>query len=178
MDTFVFLVAVLVIMLGVEAGQVWIALAALAIVVVTTRSLAYILLSLLATGAFYGLKVMNLSDYGAAVLIAVVLLALALGGKGGAPGTEEYYYKITYTAGYITQPQDDAAVGTRSLPYDLEDACIQYCAQRYRTKGRDKSIKQEKLLSASVTYENSSGDGSDIPATIRAMIDHYKRVVI
>ncbi|MBR9707268.1 MAG: hypothetical protein GOV15_02425, partial [Candidatus Diapherotrites archaeon] len=73
-DIFVFLVAILVIMLGVEGGQAWITLAALAIVFVTTRSIAHILLSLIAAGAFYALHITGFSDYGAAVLIIVVLI--------------------------------------------------------------------------------------------------------
>lgn len=51
-------------------------------------------------------------------------------------GTEEKLYQVTYTAGYVTPDQAaNNPLLTRTLPYDLEDACIEIIAIRYNMRG-------------------------------------------
>ena len=96
------------------------------------------------------------------------------------PGTESPLYKVTYSGGYVTQQQDDddnpSASVTRDLPYDLEDACIQLAAQRYLSSGDDRRINAEKLMSYSVTYSVTAQSSTDIPASIKCVLNRYRRV--
>lgn len=76
-------------------------------------------------------------------------------------GTQQDRYKVTYTGGYITPQQEIDAVGTRTLPYDLEAAAKGLSVSMYLSESRDETIKSEKLLSWAVTYGgHDSGDGS------------------
>jgi len=83
------------------------------------------------------------------------------------PGNEEKLYEVTYVAGYIL-PKDTG----RTLPYDIEDAVIQMVTTRYRSQGRDGSVKSEKLSKYSVTY----GGWSFSPTVVEVM-NRYKRFV-
>lgn len=98
----------------------------------------------------------------------------------GIPGTEKSSYVVTYNGGYITPQQviDDGTL-TRSLPYDLEDACIQLVTMRYRRQGRDPTIGSEKLLSWNVSYmnENELINKDGIPAHVAGILDKYRRLV-
>jgi hypothetical protein len=80
-----------------------------------------------------------------------------IGGQGiiafPKPGGEEKLYTVTYTGGYVTEPQVSGQL-TRTLPYDLEDAVIQLTTYRYRQRGRDQTIASESLLNASVSYRS------------------------
>ena len=87
-------------------------------------------------------------------------------------GREEKLYYVTYKAGWVTPNQ----TGTRTLPHDLEQACIDLVVQKYRTKGMNPLIKNESLLSYSVGY--NQGESEDMPAAIRCVLDGYKRVTI
>lgn len=96
------------------------------------------------------------------------------------PGTEEREYLVTYDGGYVTPKQvDDDGSLTRTLPEDLEDACILACTMRYLQKGQNLNVKSEKSLSYSVAYGgsgNKAGDGqSSLPAEVRAMLAPYVR---
>lgn len=90
------------------------------------------------------------------------------------PGYERRLYQVTYDGGYITPNQ----VGTRDLPYDLEDAALRLVAMRYRQRGRDPSIVSERLLSWSASYDKGSG-GSEtapgIPPDVVSILDRYKQ---
>jgi len=89
------------------------------------------------------------------------------------PGTEDPLYVTTYTGGYVTPAQEDAGVGTRTLPYDLEDACLKLLSGRYAQQGENPNIKSEKLLSYAVTYGNVGTD-QPFPADIMTVLDRYK----
>jgi len=69
---------------------------------------------------------------------------------------------------------------TRDLPYDLEQACIDFVAYKYHNKGKNPAIKSEKLLSWAASYDLQSADDgfADIPATVRSVLDAYRNVVI
>lgn len=97
------------------------------------------------------------------------------------PGTEQKLYTVTYAGGYVTQPQvDDDGTLTRTLPYDLEQACILAVVQSYRQLGRDRAIKSESLLKYSVSYgsppPSSIVGGSGLPPEVEAMLNPYVRI--
>lgn len=93
------------------------------------------------------------------------------------PGTEALSYVVTYDGGYYTPQQYVVDNGTdRSLPYDLEDACIQLVAGRYRAKGRDPRISAEHLKSWGANYGGPEDRSHAIPASIRSTLDRYKRL--
>lgn len=86
-------------------------------------------------------------------------------------GSEGDLYAVTYVGGYVTPQQAVDSVGTRNLPYDLEDACVQAVVSRYQSRGQDRRIMQESLLSASVSYR----DVDEIPEVASA-IRRYRRI--
>lgn len=59
------------------------------------------------------------------------------------PGTERSAIQVTYDSGWITPYQASATeyvggpLGTRSLPYDLEYACLESMISLYRRRGHD-----------------------------------------
>lgn len=85
------------------------------------------------------------------------------------PGDERKLYAATYVGGYVL-PNDG---GERTLPYDLEQAAIDYTVWRWHQLGQDMSIQSEKYSRYSVTY--GEVDDSGIPAAIRAVVDKYRR---
>lgn len=97
----------------------------------------------------------------------------------GLVGTEDKDYTVTYDGGYVTPQQaaDDENL-TRSLPYDLEDACIREVVTRYRNKARDLSVTSEKLGSAAVSYRDASGSAGFWSPGVKEVLDKYRRIKI
>lgn len=91
------------------------------------------------------------------------------------PGTEQKLYQITYTAGWITAKQETDAVGTRTLPYDIEDAALLLSISRYRNLGSSMGIQSESLLGGKVRYFDSANRG--MPQVVKAMLDPYRDIV-
>lgn len=60
------------------------------------------------------------------------------------PGTEERSIVVTYTGGYVTPVQATAQL-PRTLPYDLEQLCIDGVVALFRDRGVNKAMKSEKL---------------------------------
>ena len=90
------------------------------------------------------------------------------------PGSEAAVVRVTYSGGYVT-PAQVATFGTRTLPYDLEDACLAIVATRFSRRGRDLSVKSESLLSHSVAYADGE-DGGMLPPIVRDVVARYARV--
>jgi len=86
------------------------------------------------------------------------------------PGTEKESYTVTYEGGYVTPKQEEDAVGTRSLPYDLEDAVIRMVVNRFRRLGADTNIASEGLMSYSVSYRTES-----ISSDVMSILNSYVR---
>jgi hypothetical protein len=89
-------------------------------------------------------------------------------------------YSVTYTAGWVL-PKDATNDNQRTLPYDVEHACILTVVADYLAKGRDQAIVSESVLSASVTYAGSQtnsaigrGAGGIIPDNAAALLSHYR----
>jgi hypothetical protein len=100
------------------------------------------------------------------------------------PGTEQRLITVTYTAGYVT-PQQVVLNGalTRSLPYDIELACLQTVAVLRGGRGRDWSVASESLGAASVSYGGMNtaigrGMAGIIPDTAAALLSPYRRLVL
>ena len=77
--------------------------------------------------------------------------------QDGLAGMENPLYNITYSGGWVTPQQVidnplDPILSIRTLPYDLEEACIMQCVYLYRHRGQDMSIESERLLSYNVKY--------------------------
>ena len=90
------------------------------------------------------------------------------------PGSEDPLYQVTYDGGYVTPNQVDLTTfATRTLPYDLEQACIDFVTWFYRKKGKSPGVTSEKLLSWAVSYGGVNTQG--IPDEIAAVLDSYKR---
>lgn len=94
-------------------------------------------------------------------------------------GTEEANYKVTYNGGYVTPAQATGEL-PRTLPSDIEEACIQTVVALYRKKGQDRDIQSESLGDYSVTYAGSNtaigrGSGGIIPDSAVGLIRKYKR---
>lgn len=91
-------------------------------------------------------------------------------------GSERRGIRVTYSAGWITPHQASASypggsLGTRDLPADLEEACLEAVRARYE---RRDGVASEKLGDASITYaEGSEGGLSQV--TARAIRGAYWR---
>lgn len=94
------------------------------------------------------------------------------------PGTEQSLYRVTYDCGWVTQNQEDLDNSlTRNLPHDLEDACLQIAAMRYKWSPHDPSVKSEKLQSWAVSYGGNGSNSGVVPAELAGILDGYKRIV-
>lgn len=73
------------------------------------------------------------------------------------PGYENKLYQVTYSGGWVTPQQavdnpDDPILSVRTLPYDVERACLMLCVWLYRTRGQNPMFKSERLMSYSYAY--------------------------
>lgn len=95
-----------------------------------------------------------------------------------AVGFERAGYVVTYTGGWVTPAQADTAGWggpARSLPEELEQACIDTVTALYRSGGNDPSVSSESMGDYSVTYRDSHQAGV-IPARAMPMLDMWRRV--
>lgn len=83
-------------------------------------------------------------------------------------GTEEASFLVSYQGGYVL-PWD--TTGTRSLPYDVETACILGVVQLYRDRGKYASLETE-----TEAQEAASWRGVALPKPARSMLNRYRRV--
>ena len=93
-----------------------------------------------------------------------------------AYGMSRKVYTVAYDGGYFTPQQETNGDGTRTLPYDLERACIMLVSYLRRNMGRDTSIVSESLLGASVSYANP-GTGHWLNSTLPGaafILNNYK----
>lgn len=97
------------------------------------------------------------------------------------PGAEEKLIEVVYTGGYVTDVQKGSggAPSVRTLPFDLEQACVDLAVIAYRRKGEAQDVVSESVQGASITYDRGydrgAEDRSGIPAGIRAVLDKYAR---
>lgn len=73
------------------------------------------------------------------------------------PGYENKLYEVTYSGGWVTPQQaidnpDDPVLSIRTLPYDIERACLMVCVWLYRIRGENPLFKSERMMSYSYAY--------------------------
>lgn len=91
--------------------------------------------------------------------------------QGPAHGQEEKRIVVTYDGGYVTPFQVGVPTPVRTLPYDLEDACVELVLSRWRSRGVDPRIAAEGSQNASRTVF-----GSELPPHIAAVLARYARI--
>lgn len=96
------------------------------------------------------------------------------------PGHEESSIQVTYNGGYVL-PADLPAVDPQiALPIDIERAAILAVSTNYARRSADRSVKTERLMSYSVTYQDSSVSSSGsfpvspFNAEVTAMLMPYR----
>jgi hypothetical protein len=104
--------------------------------------------------------------------------------RGGLPpqtdlasGSEAPTITVVYAGGWVTPAQATSsgwAGPVRSLPEDLEEACIQLCTNLYRGGGQAANVSAESLGDYSVTYADRARVGVLTPA-IQELIAPYLR---
>lgn len=60
--------------------------------------------------------------------------------------------RLTYTCGWITPAQEAAGVGTRNLPFDLEEACLKSVHALYRSLSADLRVISKTSENAVTSY--------------------------
>lgn len=97
------------------------------------------------------------------------------------PGSEAAAIVVTYSAGFVTPEQAASAnwatlnpsAPTRTLPYVLEEACIELVVSLFRAGGKDRNITLEAVGHA----QQSWGQGRDaIPASVMALLAPWARI--
>lgn len=81
-------------------------------------------------------------------------------------GTEQSLYLVTYVGGYLTPTQ-----GSRTLPYDVEQASIDTVVSLYRNRGRYQRLVEETTEEAEQTWP-----GKIIPGPALGLLKPYRRV--
>lgn len=87
----------------------------------------------------------------------------------GAPGTQEPSITVVYAGGWVTPAQS----GTRTLPYEIEEACVQAVVGLYRGNGRDPEVASESLGAYSVSYRGQAG--GILPDKVLPLLAAYRR---
>lgn len=94
-------------------------------------------------------------------------------------GAGRRVWTVVYNGGWYTPKQEDDAEGTRTLPYDVEQAVIGLAVHLYHAESRDPTVTSESLMEASQTYAGTpGGSGSDwlvsaVPAAA-AILKRYR----
>jgi len=104
--------------------------------------------------------------------------------QAGASGTTHGTTEPTWPAAGLTVADNGVTwtnVGPRTLPYDLEQACIDGVVSLYRQRGTDGHIASEALGDASVSYRAvntaiGTGSGGMLPDHVLAQLAAYRRI--
>lgn len=95
---------------------------------------------------------------------------LPLASSPEEPGSERKLYTVNYTGGYVLP-----GVTGRTLPYDIERACIRM-VQFYLNAPKNPNIKRQSVPQVyDVEYAHMEG-GNSIPPEIARMLDPYRMV--
>ncbi|WP_461409984.1 head-tail connector protein [Georgenia sp.] len=90
-----------------------------------------------------------------------------------AVGTEAKTIVVTYAGGWVTP----AMAGTRTLPFDLEEACLQAVSAMYRRQGIDQLVASESLGDYSVSFREVPPLEGLVPASVLAQLSGYRRLL-
>lgn len=90
------------------------------------------------------------------------------------PGTERFDFAVTYAGGYTT-PNQSAVSGVPTLPVVIEQACKRQATHLFASEGVDGAIKNESLMSYSVTYGDTKATlgASGLLLSVEAMLASY-----
>lgn len=88
---------------------------------------------------------------------------------GGVISDEALTIVATYAGGWVTPAQS----GTRNLPYDIEEVCLQAVAAMYRRQGVDPLIASESLGDYSASFREVDGL---VPAGVLSQLSSYRRL--
>lgn len=87
---------------------------------------------------------------------------------------------VTYTGGWLLPGQTTLLDDVESLPADIQRAVTIACATQYLTRGIDRTITSERLMSESTTYDRTGSAGSGgvpgYPADASALLRPYRRI--
>jgi len=83
-------------------------------------------------------------------------------------GTENLNFSVTYEAGYVMPSE-----ANRTLPNQIEQACIETVVAWYKGKARDKSVKSKKVGDLQIIYTEAMARG--IPSSARALLSRRVR---
>jgi hypothetical protein len=76
-------------------------------------------------------------------------------------------YRVTFDGGYVTPEQG----GTRTLPFDIENVCVDLVNIMWRQKGADPTVKSESVLNTSISYDRSGM----LTGAMMRVLDAYRR---
>lgn len=86
--------------------------------------------------------------------------------------SEEKLYSISYSGGYILPGN-----ASRSLPYDLERACVELVKSMFSQRKNDPSVTKQSLSGvASVEYGSGQG-AANMPSSVVAILDNYRLMI-
>ena len=97
MDTFTFLISLLLMIFAVQYGENWLVFAIIAVMILSTRSVGTILLMVISAGVLLYLKSASIPivQHWPVVVFGLIILALVLG-MGEKPSQPEYYSPDPY----------------------------------------------------------------------------------
>lgn len=77
-----------------------------------------------------------------------------------------------------TTGADLRTLAVRTLPEDLEQACIETVTSWYLARARDRTMTSQRIGDLSVTYAATAGDTTAIPWTAQRLLEPWCRVAV
>ena len=100
MDTFTFMIAIILMMLAIQFNEQWLAFSIIAIMILTMRSISATVILVFAMGVLYFMRG-NLEPYWPFIFFGLIIVALIFGmkgaGGGDVGGQPEYYSPDMYS---------------------------------------------------------------------------------
>ncbi len=90
------------------------------------------------------------------------------------PGSETRNIEVAYTGGYVLPKDENPAANppvVRTLPYDLEEACIATVKTWFRAKGADLNRTSRRLIDVGDTWDRRA-----LPKPVEEMLAPWRRI--
>lgn len=90
------------------------------------------------------------------------------------PGSETKNIEVTYTGGYVLPKDEDLTANppvVRTLPYDLEEACIATVKTWFRAKGADLNRTSRRLMDVGDTWDRRA-----LPEPVKETLGPWRRI--
>ena len=95
------------------------------------------------------------------------------------PGSERYWYYVTYTGGYVTPHQQaHGTFASRDLPHDIEEAVIQYVRMKDSQNQANPIVDSIGVDEITIDYVTHGNQRIAVPAEFRSAVEHYRRLPI